>query len=330
MTVVVTGASGHVGAALVRELIAQRSEVRAIVNSDRRAVEGLPLEVRALDITDRDKVLAAVRGADVVYHAAARLTLESVSDPVAESINVAGTANIVEACRRHGVRRLVHFSTAHALGRGTAELLQDGAGLPYERSKAAAEREVLAAAQTDLDAVIVSPCAVLGPHDYKPSHIGRVLLMLARGRLPAVVTGGQSWVDVRDIALGAIAAARQGKRGRRYVLGGHWLTMPEFMKLASRAAGVSAPLFTVPPGVALAFLPIAERASRWLKIEPLFTRASLEALEAGPRSSDGLAEKELGHAPRPLAGTLEDTFRWFADRGQYTPSRKTSLSWMKT
>lgn len=318
----VTGASGHVGAALVRALLEQGNEVRAIVNSDRRAVEGLPVEVRALDITDREKVLDALRGADVVYHAAARLTLESVSDPVAEAINVAGTANIIDACRRHGVRRLVHFSTAHALGRTTSQLLEDGAGLPYERSKAAAERSVLAAAASDLDAVIVSPCAVLGPHDYKPSHIGRVLLMLARRRLPAVVTGGQSWVDVRDIARGAIAAARNGKRGDRYVLGGHWLTMSQFMKAASHAAGVSAPLFTVPPRVAIAFLPLAQLSSRWLKMEPLFTRASLEALESGPRASDALAETVLGHAPRPLAETLHDTFAWFAERGLYKAPRR--------
>lgn len=314
MTAVVTGASGHVGAALVRALLKRGESVRAIVKSDTRAVEGLGVDVRKVDVTSESDVNDAIRGADVVYHAAARVTLEAEADEMADLVNVRGTRNVIAACRSHGVRRLVHFSTAHALGKEMS-LLADGAGLPYERSKAAAERDVLAAAERDLDAVIVSPCAVVGPFDHKPSYIGRVLIMLSKGLLPAVVNGGQSWVDVRDIASSAIAAAEKGERGGRYVLGGHWHTMFDFMKMAARPAGARAPMVRLPPGVARGFAPLASKVFRLLKQEPLFTKASLDALELEARPVDEGAARVLGHAPRPIEETLDDTFAWFTERG---------------
>jgi nucleoside-diphosphate-sugar epimerase len=128
LTVLVTGASGHVGAALVRALLVRGERVRAVVRSDVRAVKGLDLELARVDVTDERGVDEAVRGASVVYHAAARLTLEATHDPLADQVNVDGTRNIVAACRRHGVRRLVHFSTAHALGRGGGRPARRGLG----------------------------------------------------------------------------------------------------------------------------------------------------------------------------------------------------------
>src|SRR5690606_8531931 len=123
-----------------------------------------------------------------------------------------------------------------------------------------------------LDAVIVSPCAVVGPFDFKPSYIGRVLLMLAKGRIPATVRGGQSWVDVRDIAASSIAAAERGMPGARYVLAGHWRSMQDFARAASRVVGARPPLGAVPPSLAKAFAPLAISAMRAMGREPLFTR----------------------------------------------------------
>ncbi len=321
--VVVTGASGHVGAALVRALLKDGADVRVLVRKDVRALEGLDVERVSADVTDRARVLDAIKGAEVVYHAAARLTLESGYDPDAERVNIQGTRHVVEACRASGVRRLVHFSTAHAL-EGEGALISEGSGKPYERTKAGAEREVRRAVEEGLDAVIVSPCAVIGPHDHKPSYMGRVLLMLARGFLPATVVGGQSWVDVRDIALSAMAAAKKGERGHRYLLAGNWLPMREFATLASRAAKVSPPRFDIPFGLARRFAPLAERASRLIGQEPLFSVASMDALEHRPRALDALSTNVLGHAPRPIEETLRDTFRWYEEAGLLRRNRRTS------
>jgi len=313
--VAVTGASGHVGAALVRALLERGHRVRAAVRSDTRAIEGLELDRVKVDVTNERDVRALVDGAEVVFHAAARVTLEVERDAMADEVNVRGTRNVVRASKDAGVKRLVHFSTAHALARGSADLLASGSGLPYERSKAEAERDVIDASRTGLDAVIVSPCAVVGPFDHKPSYIGRTLLLLARGLVPAAVHGGQSWVDVRDIATGAISAAERGVSGDRYILGGHWMPMFDFLRAASKVAGVRAPMFRVPSGIATRLAPYAERASRMIGQEPLLTRASLEALELEPRPRDERAIEILSHAPRPVEETLRDTYAWFQARG---------------
>jgi dihydroflavonol-4-reductase len=319
MTVVVTGASGHVGAALVRELLASGASVRALVHSDTRPLEGLRADVRRVDVTDAAAVRDALTGAEVVYHAAARVTLASSDDGVADAVNVQGTRNVVEACVRQGVGRLVHFSTAHALVEGGQDLRAHDTGHPYERTKAEAEREVARAIERGLDAVIVSPAAVVGPFDHKPSHIGRFLLLVARGWVPMAAEGGQSWVDVRDVARSAVAAARSGETGARYVLAGHWLTMLELATRASRVAGVSPPRGSVPRAALRRVVPVFERAAAWIGSEPLFTRASVEALEARPRPNDDRAASHLGHAPRPVDTTLSDTFAWFRDAGLWTP-----------
>ncbi len=315
MEVVVTGASGHVGAALLRALVARGDRVKALVHRDQRALEGLDVEARRVDVRDPTAVRDAVRGAELVFHAAAKISLDAEHDPEVEATNVEGTRNVIAACHAHGVRRLVHFSSAHALRAEGGGLLGRDEGLAYERSKALAEREVREAVAHGLDAVVVSPCAVVGPFDFKPSYIGRVLLMLAKGRIPATVRGGQSWVDVRDIADSSLAAAERGVSGARYVLGGHWRPMQDFARAASRAAGARPPLGAVPPSLAKAFAPLAIGAMRAMGQEPLFTRASIDALESAPRATDGEAERVLGHAPRSLTETLDDTYAFFRTRG---------------
>jgi dihydroflavonol-4-reductase len=312
MKVVVTGASGHVGSALVRALSSEGHAVTALFQSDTRAIEGLPVERAQVRIEDREAVSRALVGAEVVFHAAARISLSSREDPEAARVNVEGTANVVDACRAHGVRRLVHFSTIHALDtRG--ELLGDGQGFAYERSKVLAERSVLASVEGGLDAVVVSPCAVIGPFDFKPSYMARVLKLQQRGLLLATVEGGQSWVDVRDVAIAALAAASKGARGRRYVVSGTWMTMRDLAIQTSRLGGVPAPRFVIPKRLANAVAPLAESVATRLRLPALFTQPSMDALEDEPRPIGGAAERDLGHRPRPLRETLTDTLAWLRE-----------------
>lgn len=312
--VVVTGASGHVGAALVRSLRDRGHSVRALVRSDVRALEGLDVELRKVDVTDREGVRDAIAGASTVFHAAARLTLEAVHDPLADEVNFRGTENVVRACEVGGVARLVHFELGPRAPQGRLAARRRR-GKADERSKALAERAV-AAAERGLGAVIVSPAGRDRPvrsqavvHGPGPAD--------ARARVPARHgERGQSRVDARDVALAAISAAERGAAGARYVVAGHWLAMPAFARIAARAAGVRPPPFVFPTGLARATAPLAERAMRLLGQEPLVTAASMDALEDVLRPDDGVAARELGHVPRPLEHTLGDTFRWFEDRGQ--------------
>jgi dihydroflavonol-4-reductase len=312
MQVAVTGASGHVGGALVRALLAEGHSVTALFQSDTRAIDGLPVKRAQVRVEDRAAVAHALEGAEVVFHAAARISLSSREDPEAAHVNVAGTANVVDVCRTQGVRRLVHFSTIHALD-SRGELLGEGQGFAYERSKVSAERGVLASVESGLDAVVVSPCAVLGPFDFKPSYMAQVLQLQRRGLLLATVSGGQSWVDVRDVALAAISAATKGARGRRYVISGTWMTMQDLAVEASRLGGLRAPRFVIPKRLVSAMAPAAESIATRLALPALLTRPSMDALEDEPRPIGAAAERELGHRPRPIRETLTDTLTWLAD-----------------
>ncbi len=326
MTVVVTGAAGHVGTTLVRALLAQGRRVRALVRSDTEGLLGLDVELVRGDVRDRRAVADAVADADLVLHAAARISLSSVDDPHLRAVNVGGTAAVVDACLQRGVPRLVHISSVHALDLVGAAIVDERLPLaesrdasPYDRSKAAAERKVLRGVAAGLDAVIVSPAAVIGPYDFKPSQVGRLLIELRRGSLPALTGGGQSWVDVRDVADGVLAAAERGRRGERYLLGGHYRSVVELVELAAEVAGVRRPRVVLPLSLLGALAPAAERLNRLRGREATLTPVSVRALH-GPREvcSEKAAE-ELGYTRRPLSETVAETMRWLREhhRGEF-------------
>lgn len=207
MTVVVTGANGHVGANLVRALLAEGRSVRALVHHSRRALQGLEVELVEGDVRELASLQRAFEGAEVVYHLAAHISIRMNEWPLVEAINVLGTRNVVEASLQGGIRRLVHFSSIHAFNEEPHDKPVDESrplkipesphAAPYDRSKAAGEREVRQGIERGLDAIIINPTAIVGPHDYYPSHFGQAILSLAQGNLPVLVPGGFNWVDVR-------------------------------------------------------------------------------------------------------------------------------------
>jgi dihydroflavonol-4-reductase len=322
--IVVTGAAGHVGANLVPTLLAQGHPVRVLAHKDRRAFQGLGVEVVPGDIRDLDSLLEAFKDAEVVYHLAAYITLSRDEWPLLEAVNVAGTRNVVEACLRCGVGRLVHFSTIHTIAQPTADVSVDESNSlvesrrypPYDRSKAAAEREVRRGIERGLGAVIVSPTGIIGPNDYKPSHFGEALLRLANGRLPSLVSGGFDWVDVRDVVQGAMRAEERAPSGAKYILSGHWVSMTEVAKLVEQLTGVAAPGFVCPMWLARVGAPFVSSFDRLSGRRPLYTSVSLQALRDNRKISHQRATDELGYQPRPFRETLIDTLRWFEENGQ--------------
>jgi dihydroflavonol-4-reductase len=324
MTVVVTGAAGHVGANLVRALVAQGRPVRCLVHVNSRPVDGLAVEKVAGDVSDPDSLYRAFQGADVVYHLAARISLSMNDWPALEAVNVEGTRHVVAACLRAGVGRLVYFSSIHALVQEplsapvdeSRPLVSSRRCPPYDRSKASAEVVVRRAIEQGLDAVIISPTAIIGPHDYEPSYFGEALIRLARHKLPALVTGGFDWVDVRDVVSGAMLAEARAPRGTGYLLSGHWLSMCDIAAGVERITGVPATRFVCPLWLARASVPVIKGISRLNGRRPLYTDVSLRALQSNRRISHAKATRELGYLPRPFRETLFDTLRWFEENGQ--------------
>jgi dihydroflavonol-4-reductase len=186
----------------------------------------------------------------------------------------------------------------------------------YDRTKAEGQRRVLAAVERGLDAVILNPTAVVGPHDFGPSSVGEAILSLARGRLPALINGGFDWVDVRDVTRGALAAERQGLRGQSYILSGHRCEMPELARMIERVTGVKAPGFISPVWLARAGAPFVGLAGKIAGKRPLYTAESLYAIRHHRIITSQKAARELGYRVRPLSETIQDTIQWFEDTGR--------------
>ena len=329
MTVVVTGASGHVGANLVRILLARGERVRALVHRDRRALEGLDVEAVDGDICDPRSLLPAFRGADVVYHTAAHVSMLLSEWDTLEAVNVNGVRNVVDACLRCGVRRLVHFSSIEAFSdRPPAALIEETSpraegpdAFPYARSKAAGEAAVREGIADGLDAVIVNPTAIIGPHDYRGGPLSEAILRLATGSLPFLVEGGFNWVDVRDAAAGAVRAAEAAPPGAQYILAGHWVSLRDLAALLAEITGTPAPRWTAPMALARLGAPFITAYSHLTGQRALYTSASLRPLRGYRHVSYARATRELDYRPRPFPETIADTIRWLEEGGVLTPAR---------
>ena len=324
MKIAVTGASGHLGANLVRALLADGCDVRAItaepVHQPLPALQRLKVERVCGDVTNPRSIRRACEGADTVYHLAARISVTDRDAAAVWDVNVKGTANVVEACLQNDVRRLVHVSSYHAITPGDRQATDDDGppsvadGLPaYARSKAFGELAVRDGIERGLDAVIVRPSGMIGPFDFKPSMLGSMLVDMWRGRLPAVVAGGVNLVDVRDVASTLIHAERRGKCGSRYLVAGSWLSIAELADVACALIGRRPPRMVTPLWIARAVAPIASAFSRLIGREPRLTDQALTALADHRLVLDGRAREELGHRPRPIEQTLVDTYEWFAE-----------------
>ncbi|HWE27600.1 MAG TPA: SDR family oxidoreductase [Polyangia bacterium] len=324
MLVAVTGATGHIGANLVRSLVARGLRPRVLVHQrSRAALEGLAVDEFAGDVADPQSLLRLFDGAEIVYHLAAKISLDDREKALMRATNVGGVRNVVAACLQQRVRRLVHFSSIHALSTlpkaqrvdETRPLVTNESVPPYDRSKADGEREIKEGLERGLDVVTVNPTGVTGPNDFGPSHMGELVLDLFRGKLPGIVDGGFNWVDVRDVAEAAISAGEKGRKGERYLLSGFRATIVEVCAILESIGGAKTPKIVSPMWLARGAAPFAVGWARLVKRRPLFTPTSLVALRNHQQISGERARVELGHTVRPLEDTVRDAFAWFGATG---------------
>ena len=323
MLATVTGASGHLGANLVRALVLRGWQVRVLVHRRTRALDGVDVERVSGDILNKESLGQAFTGVDVVFHLAARISIVNRDRRQVEAVNIVGTQNVVDACMAAGVKRLVHTSSFHAHRQEPLDevlnesrpLLCSGNFPPYDHSKAEAEKIVSEAISKGLDAVIVNPTGMIGPYDFQPSHFGIALLAMAKGRMPIIVDAGLNWVDNRDVAEGMVRACEFSKTGERYIFGGHWAKLADIARQVSCIAGCRPPRLVLPLWVAKAGAPLMATWDRIRGKRQLITSISMKELESNSRVSHAKASQELGYKPRPLCDTLVDTLDWFHDNG---------------
>jgi dihydroflavonol-4-reductase len=322
----VTGASGFVGSAVARALLAAGHAVRVLVRptSDPRNLRTLPVETRIGRLEDRASLVAAVTGCRALFHVAADYRLW-VRDPAAmQRANVDGTRDLMIAALEAGVERVVYTSSVATLGLNadgrpadetTPVASADMIG-PYKRSKFDAEAVVRTLIESrGLPAVIVNPSTPIGPRDVKPTPTGRIIVEAASGRMPGYVDTGLNLVHVDDVAAGHLAAFERGRVGERYILGGDNSSLAamlgEIAALAGRAAPrLKLPLFAVYP-VAL----VEETLARLTGREPFATFDGLRMAKKKMFFSSAKAERELLYRHRPARDGLADALAWFRDAG---------------
>jgi dihydroflavonol-4-reductase len=189
-------------------------------------------------------------------------------------------------------------------------------GVPaYDRSKADGARLVRMGIAKGLDAVLIHPVGVIGPNDRKPSQIGGALVQMTQRKLPALVSGGFNWVDVRDVAAAALSAETRGRKGEHYIVAGQWVSVREIGALVQKATGVAPPRIVTPMWLARAALPFVATYSWVTRTELPYNTASLHALRNHRYISFDKAQRELDHHPRPFEETITDTLNWFREQG---------------
>jgi dihydroflavonol-4-reductase len=314
----ITGATGHIGNTLARQLLACGQKVRALVRPGKNptALNDLKIELAYGDVLDPDSLVRALEGVDVVYHLAARISITNGPDPETARVNLDGTRNMLRAVRQASIRRFVYASSIYALrvpAEGTIDescpFDSESMRGEYDRSKAAASIEVQKAAAEGLEAVLVCPTAVTGPFDFQMSEAGRGILYNLPSGIKFYVDGAYDFVDVRDVAAGCILAAEKGRRGEKYILGGDRITVREVMETIWEAAGGWHFGIHLPNWIA----DLAAEIMPVLFDDPIVTPYSLGAVRSNSHISHARASTELGYSPRPAKQAIREAVRWWME-----------------
>lgn len=321
----VTGATGFVGAAVVRALLAQGWQVRALVRrgSDRRNIASLPVEQAIGDLTDAASLRGAIEGCEAVFHVAADYRLWAPRPEELYRANVEGTGHLLDAARSAGVRRIVYTSSVATIGLptdgrpGSEDTPADLAEMigHYKRSKFLAEERAREAAAAGVPVVIVNPSTPIGPGDVKPTPTGQIVLDAARGRTPAYVDTGLNIVHVDDVAAGHLLAFQHGRVGERYILGGEDMSLRQILTLIAQRVGRSPPRIRLPHG---AVLPVAYVSELYARLTGRPTRVTVEGVRMARKRMFFCSDKavrELGYRWRPPVEAFADALRWFESNG---------------
>ena len=332
--IVVTGAAGFIGSAVVRALLARGAEVVALVEpgGNEQNLEGLTVERIAVDVRDAAAVTAACAGARFIFHLAAIYRFWAKRPRDFYDVNVGGVLNVLEAARRSGCERVVYTSTVGVIGLDGAAHGQaadetcyaDVAHLfgLYKRTKYVAEHEVLRAAAQGAPVSLVLPTFPLGPGDRRPTPTGKLVTEFLNGRVPAFVDTTLNVVHVDDLATGHLLALERGAVGRSYIIGGENLGMGEFLAALAACTGLPAPTLLVPRAVALGVGALSQLVEgRLLRREPSVALEAARMSTTNMMFDDRRARDELGHSPRPAVEACADSARWFVENGYVTAKR---------
>ncbi len=330
MRIFVTGGSGHLGSNLVRRLLRDKHELVALAQEGTNnrglteGLDGLPVRIVYGDLREPSSFADAMKGCEVAYHTAAMLVTKPGGDRDIYDCNVAGTRNLLAAARTAGVRRVVVTGSFSAVGHHADRASNEDdrfypfqITMPYERSKAWVEHEVLRAVAEGQDVVIATSCAIIGGHDYMPSRMGRVIRDFANGKLRAYVPGGFEFVAARDIAEGHVLVMTKGRTGQKYIISTEFCTVDRLIEICERVTGKKRPPFRLPLAI---MRPISHVTSflmaRFRPSDPQrFTPGALRILAQHRKADTTKARTELGYRPTSIEEAVGEAYAFFGQQG---------------
>ncbi|NDJ76141.1 MAG: SDR family oxidoreductase [Chloroflexi bacterium] len=330
MQAFVTGSTGLLGSNLVRLLLDQGYDVKALARSGEKA-ERLLGDTRAQivvgDMLDVDGFAGELAGCDVLFHTAAYFReyyQRGDHWPMLDAVNIKGTIRLLEAAERHGVAKAIHTSSASVIARGSNGTPSDESS-PYShlsevslyaKSKKLAEQAIFEFLKThDLPVVLVLPGWILGPSDAAPTTSGQMVLDYLAGKLRIVPPGGLRPTDARDVAQAMINAVEHGQSGERYIVSGDLIALNDVFQVLEKVTGIPAPTRKIPFRVLLVIAWVAQNAARFTGRQPLTTVNAVRTIYHQHPVSSRRAERELSLTLRPLADTLRDEVNWFRAHG---------------
>jgi dihydroflavonol-4-reductase len=320
----VTGATGHIGNVLVKELVKRGEKVRVLVlpNEDLSPLDGLNIEVVKGNVLDKNSLTQAFIGIDYVFHLAGIISIMPGKDDFVHDVNVNGTANMLEAAKEAGVKRFIHTSSIHAFKRVPHGIIVDenipidpeAAIAAYDQSKAEATLAVLDAAKNGLSAVVVCPTGVIGPYDYKGSEMGVLIHEWMLHKINFLIEGNYDFVDVRDVVQGMILAKEKGRVGQVYILSGELIRVVDLWRLVKELVSFRSSFINIPVRFASFIAKFTQFYYKLSNSKPRFTTYSIETLHTNAVISNSKARSALGYHPRSLRDSIADTVSWWSKR----------------
>lgn len=321
---VVTGASGRLGFPFCLELIKRGCKVRALYLNQDEIVTKLQengCETMFCDVTDIDSVNKAFEGGTYVFHLAGVVSIESKLNDYIEKVNVGGTANVIEACLKQNIKRLIYTGSVHMLdpdnenGKTIYEpkrFSPDKVFGAYAVSKCRAGNLILDAVESrGLDAVIGLPSGIIGPYDYNGSNFGEVVAQVAEKKMRVYFKGKYDFVDVRDVSEALCDLADKGEKGEVYNISGNVVEIKDLMKFVTDEAGVREIKFKIPLFLVKWFAKFSEAIALRRKRTVTVTPYSIRVLQDNCNFSHEKLSRLTGYTPRPAGESLKDHTRFY-------------------
>ena len=317
----VLGATGHIGAHVVRALLARGYDVRATYHHPTYlfVLEGLPIERVAVDLWDPSSLRRALEGCQLVFHCAGYYPRFTERRSRAMARGIAQTQQVCETLREARLERIVYTSSTATIAQAPGRLATEADGEPwpltvwkplYATVKIAMEHEVRRYASQGLPVVIVNPSVCVGEYDAHPFS-GRLVLLFAKRRLPCIIEHRFNATYTGDVGVGHVLAAERGRVGERYLLAAHNVSLSEWALMIAEAAGVRPVRRQLPRAIAMAVAGLTEVAAAVTRTEPLLPRRAVGMAQFGQRLDGSKAQREFGWAPTPLDEAIRRAVAWF-------------------